>query len=332
MNYIIFDLEWNQSDDEEHSVRGLPFEIIEIGAVKYNEHMEQIGEFHELIRPSVYHHLHRITGRLIHMRMRDLRAGDRFTVVMGRFLTWCGKEERLFCTWGMMDLTELQRNMKYFGMAPLAQGPIPFLDVQKLYSIAYQEGKTRRALEYVIDALEIPKDIPFHRAFSDAYYTGKVLARIGTPELMRNLSYDVFHPPLNREGELKLQFDNYAKYISRQFDTKEDAFADPEVSSCKCYLCHRNLKKIVKWFTTNGRQYYCTAYCEKHGYLKGKIRVRRTDEGMTYIVKTTKLVSKEESDEIVQHEAHSRELRKLHRSNRGKRKRAQKDTALSQGL
>ncbi len=325
MNYIIFDLEWNQSDDEKNSVKALPFEIIEIGAVKYNERMEQTGEFHELIKPSVYHHLHHITGRLIHMRMKDLKAGGRFTEVMERFLTWCGEGERLFCTWGMMDLTELQRNMKYYDMPPLSQGPIPFLDVQKLYSIACQEGKVRRSLEYVIDALEIPKDIPFHRAFSDAYYTGKVLAKIGTPELMKNLSYDVFHPPLNREGELKLQFDNYAKYISRQFASKEEAFEDPEVVSCKCYLCRRNLKKTVKWFTSNGRQYYCVAYCEIHGYLKGKIRVRRTDDGMTYIVKTTKLISQEESEEIRQHELHSRELRRVHRTNREKKKRKQKE-------
>ena len=35
MNYIVFDLEWNQSPNgKEDSVEHLPFEIIEIGAVK----------------------------------------------------------------------------------------------------------------------------------------------------------------------------------------------------------------------------------------------------------------------------------------------------------
>ena len=34
MNYIIVDLEWNQSDDgEEPKVKEIPFEIIDIGAV-----------------------------------------------------------------------------------------------------------------------------------------------------------------------------------------------------------------------------------------------------------------------------------------------------------
>ena len=37
MNYIVFDLEWNQSaEGKECSVEHMPFEIIEIGAVKLN--------------------------------------------------------------------------------------------------------------------------------------------------------------------------------------------------------------------------------------------------------------------------------------------------------
>lgn len=38
MNYIVFDLEWNQSPGGKRwSNSRLPFEIIEIGAVKLNE-------------------------------------------------------------------------------------------------------------------------------------------------------------------------------------------------------------------------------------------------------------------------------------------------------
>ena len=38
MNYIVFDLEWNQSPEgKDSSVEGFPFEIIEIGAVKVED-------------------------------------------------------------------------------------------------------------------------------------------------------------------------------------------------------------------------------------------------------------------------------------------------------
>ena len=50
MNYIVFDLEWNQSPNgKEDSVEHLPFEIIESGAVKLNGNFEETGAFHKLI-------------------------------------------------------------------------------------------------------------------------------------------------------------------------------------------------------------------------------------------------------------------------------------------
>ena len=43
MNYIVFDLEWNQSPGgKKYSNSRLPFEIIEIGAVKLNEKFDVI--------------------------------------------------------------------------------------------------------------------------------------------------------------------------------------------------------------------------------------------------------------------------------------------------
>lgn len=316
MNYIILDLEWNQSNTgEEQEAERLPFEIIEIGAIKANDECVMISEFSELIKPQVYGEMHHITSQLIHMQMQELERGNPFADVTERFLEWCG-EDYIFCTWGSVDLTELQRNMKFYKMTPLSDGPIAYLDIQKLFSITYEDRKSRRALEYAIDFLEIEKDIPFHRAFSDAYYTAKVFAKILEKDkaVLKNLSYDVFNPPKKREDEIKTEFDSYMKYISRQFDTKTDAFADKEVSSSKCYLCHRNLRKKIKWFSVNGRHYYCVAYCDRHGYLKGKIRVRKTDEGKVYIVKTTKFITKEEVDAIAARRGHARELRKRRRN------------------
>lgn len=318
MDYIVLDLEWNQSNTgKEEEVLKLPFEIIEIGAVRCCGGRVQPDQFHELIRPQVYREMHHITGQLIHMDMKELEQGRPFPEVMERFLEWCGEEEYMFCTWGPLDLTELQRNMKFYGMKTLADGPLPFLDVQKLFSIAFEDRKARRALEYAIDYLGIVKDIPFHRALSDAYYTARVLERIEDEKVFDHVSYDLFNPPCSREDEVKTQFDTYMKYISRKFADKEDAFADKEVVSSKCYLCHRNLRKKIQWFSVNGRHYYCVAYCEKHGYLKGKIRVRKSDDGMIYIVKTTKFITREEADKIAERKVHARELRKRRRNKDG---------------
>lgn len=320
MNYIVLDLEWNQSNNgPEEETAELLFEVIEIGAVKLNDAGVMISEFSQLVKPEVYHEMHQITSKLIHLQMKELERGKPFTEVAEAFLDWCGSEEYMFCTWGSLDLTELQRNMKFYKMTPLSDGPIPFLDVQKLFSLAFEDGKSRRALEYAVDIMELEKDIPFHRAFSDAYYTAKLFNLIVEQHrsVLKNVSYDVFHPPLTREQEIKIQFDNYAKYISREFDNKTQAFADREVSSSKCYLCHRNLRKKLKWFSPNGRHYYCLAYCEKHGYLKGKIRIRRSDSGKIYVVKTTKLISDDEAAKIRERSLHAKEMRKKHSQKQG---------------
>ena len=301
MKYIVLDLEWNQGNiGTEQVMPGLPFEIIEIGAIQLNEQFVMVAEFHELVKPMVYHEMHYITSKLIHMQMQELERGRPFPEVAERFAAWCGEEETRFCTWGGADLTELQRNLNHYDLPPLSDGPIAFLDVQKLFAIAYEDSKTRRALEYAVDYLGIEKDIPFHRAFSDAYYTAKVFAHLAeeNPKLLENVSFDVYHVPKSRDQEIKIQFDTYAKYISRGFSGKRQAMTDREVTSSKCYLCHRNLRKKIRWFTPNGRNYYCLAYCEKHGYLKGKIRLRKTDEHLYYVVKTTKLISEEAAQEL----------------------------------
>ena len=46
MDYVVFDLEWNQGNTgKEGEAKGIPFEIIEIGAVKLNADFEMTGQF-----------------------------------------------------------------------------------------------------------------------------------------------------------------------------------------------------------------------------------------------------------------------------------------------
>ena len=319
MNYIVFDLEWNQSNSGlEPEVKELPFEIIEIGAVKLNSEMKFIGEFSQLIKPEVYQEMHYITKKLIHLQMTELQQGRPFPIVLGEFLEWCG-EDSIFCTWGPLDLVELQRNMRFYQLSSLSDKPFKFYDVQKLFSIAYEDSKTRRSLEYAIDFLKINKDIPFHRAFSDAYYAGKILNKIKVLDceqnenVLHNFSYDVFNLPKKKSDEIHIVFDNYAKYISRTFDDKSDLLLDKTVMSTKCYLCNKNNKRVVKWFTPNGKHYYCISNCDEHGYMKSKIRVRKSEDEKLYVVKTMKYISSEEVDSIIMKQEKAKEIRRKRR-------------------
>lgn len=300
MNYIVLDLEWNQSSTKADE-KEIPFEIIEIGAVKLDENRQIVSEFQKLVKPQIYHKMHQYTGELVHLKMRELRKGDPFPVAMQQFLKWCGSDYQ-FVTWGPLDLTELQRNMQYYQLAPLSNGPFSFYDAQKLFYLHYEDNsdhiKTMRSLEYAIDYLNIEKDIPFHRALSDAYYTARVLQTFTNTDVFQNVSYDTFHVPSTRAQEIHHTFATYQKYISRAFEDKATAMADHEVQSSKCYLCHKNLRKKIKWFTNNGKNYFCVASCDVHGYIKYKARIRPTSSGEVYVVKTSRIISSNELDEI----------------------------------
>lgn len=313
MNYIVLDLEWNQaSNGNDRRSRQLAFEIIEIGAVKLNNHMEIVDTFHELIHPQVYGEMHWATEKLIQIHMSELKKGRLFPDVMRDFLAWCGPEH-MFGTWGPMDLTELQRNMVFFGMEPLGDGPVRFYDIQKLFSLAYEDGKSRKSLEYAVDFLGLLREGPFHRALSDAWYTALVMQRIKDPAALQKVSFDTFTLPKDHKSEIHVVFDNYEKYISRAFADKEELMADKEVIATRCYLCHRNLRRKIKWFSWNGKQYFSLSFCDKHGYMKGKIRIRKAENDMVYAVKTTKFVSEEGAAAIQLKKERVRELRRQHR-------------------
>lgn len=297
MNYIVFDLEWNQSNSGlEEEIKDIPFEIIEIGAVKLDENFQIKDRFQRLIKPKIYHEMHYVTKNLIHIKMEELENEKYFPEVMEDFLDWCG-EDYIFCTWGPIDLTELQKNMKFYQMPLLADGPIKFYDVQKLFSIGFEDKKTRRALEHAVDVLQIEKDIPFHRAFSDAYYTAKVLSRVDAP-VLNNYSFDVFVAPKSKKEEVKIIFDNYMKHISRGFHDKAEVLSDREIMSVKCYICKKNVKRKVKWFSLNGKHYYSAGCCDVHGYIKAKVRMRKSEDKKVYAIKTLKFISEDELNAI----------------------------------
>ena len=123
----------------------------------------------------------------------------------------------------------------------------------------------------------------------------------------------LFALPENHRSEVHVVFDNYAKYISRPFPDKEALMADKEVLSTRCYLCHHNLRKKVRWFSPNGKHYYSLSWCDKHGWMKGKIRVKKAEDDMVYAVKTTKLVGEKEVAALMERKDHIRQLRKEHR-------------------
>ncbi len=299
MNYIILDLEWNQCPyGKARENEKLPFEIIEFGAVKMNEKKEIIDTFHQLVRPVVYRKIHFRTREVIAVSMEELeKDGILFPKAAEAFFRWCGKDAR-FCTWGTLDLTELQRNLDFYYLDGLLSGPLIYEDVQKLFAITYEDRKERRSLEYAVDFLKLEADGEFHQALDDAVYTARILSTIPDDIILENFSIDTYRTPQSKEEQILIRYKTYEKFISREFATKELAMEDREITAVRCFVCHKNAKRRVKWFSDNGRNHFAVGYCPEHGYIKSKARLRKAVSGRVFVIKTTKMISEADAEKI----------------------------------
>lgn len=298
MNYIILDLEWNQCPNgKKNENPKLPFEIIEIGAVKLNEKLEIIGRFHRLVRPKVYKEIHFMTKQIVNLTMKDLQKGVPFPKACREFLKWCGADI-IFGTWGSLDLYELQRNMEFYGWNDEFHGPVKYYDIQKFYSLLYEDGKARSSLKMAVEQLNIHEDIEYHSALNDAIYTAYVFQKMDFENVRANYSIDCYYVPQSKKDAVYAVFDTYSKYVSEGFAHREEMLSDREVVSTSCYKCGKRCRKKIRWFSGNSKTYYSLAYCNEHGYLKGKIRIRQTEHNEYYTIKTLKLVDEEGAQSI----------------------------------
>ncbi len=169
-------------------------------------------------------------------------------------LEWCGEEYRFF-TWGDQDVMELQRNMKYYNLLKLMPGPVHYYDVQKLFSIKFEDGISRRSLEYATDYLQLPKNRDFHRALADASYTARILLEIDEACMIRHPSLDVYQNPKSRDSEIYISYTDHDKFVSREFVSKERLMKDRTMVSTMCPICRCPAKRKIRSFSTNISRY-----------------------------------------------------------------------------
>jgi inhibitor of KinA sporulation pathway (predicted exonuclease) len=308
-HYIVMDLEWNQNPScHPTESDALTFEVIEIGAVKLSEHLEIESEFERLIRPCVYRKMNWRIAEVTHLTMKELMAGGvGFQQAMKEFLAWCG-DDAIFCTWGDMDLTELQRNIVYHGMDLPFPVPFLFYDLQKIYGMIRGGNHPAESLDHACEALGIHSDRPFHRAEDDAWYTARVMQEMGFASRSAYFSVDYFTLP---EGEdiFDFTFPDFKETITHAYAGREEALADRSLTRICCPRCGRALRKKIRWFTANQKYYYCLAVCPDHGYVCGKIRFKKAETGGVFAIRETRLTDETGVDEIAGRKEYQRKKR-----------------------
>ncbi|MGL5381716.1 exonuclease domain-containing protein, partial [Clostridium sp.] len=167
MNYIIFDLEFNQlhPDHKENKTDEnikLPFEIIQIGAFKMNENFKVVSTFNALIKPELYKVIHPYVQDLTKLSEEDLIKCKSFPSVYKDFLSFLGKSPCVFCVWGKSDIKELIRNIKFYNL-DFSSLPTKYIDIQSHASKHFKMQKGMKiGLKTAVEQLGLEIKSDFH--------------------------------------------------------------------------------------------------------------------------------------------------------------------------
>ena len=73
-------------------------------------------------------------------------------------------------------------------------------------------------------------------------------------------------------------------------------------------------ERKIRWFSDNSKTYFCLAKCDEHGWLKGKIRLKKSDEEKFFVIKTLKLTDQTGADSIKKRQIDIRQKRRAKRA------------------
>ncbi len=169
MNYIIFDMEWNQPSSAKEKnpdlVRG---EIIQIGFFVLNQNFDILHNEDMLIKPICYKSINQYVGLLTGISQKMLNNGITFEAALRKMAQFFDENTLLF-TWGDDDIPILNENMRFHKIEDVTL-PKHF-NLQRFYSIQTNAETRQTALKTAAEHFGIEADIQAHDALNDAYLT-----------------------------------------------------------------------------------------------------------------------------------------------------------------
>lgn len=278
MNYVIFDLEWNRFT-RAVKVR-CPDEIIQIGAVKYNENMEFLGSFKRYIKPVLYKKMEPTVEKLTGLSISLLKKeGIDFSDALRDFCEFIGHDAVLM-SWGSQDADILRKNCSYFCPGVSLSFLSKFVDVQRYVTHMLSEnGNNQIGVKNAADKLSIPyEEQKLHDALVDADISGKVFVRIFNAEKIKKYIVDASKKTIS--------------FKDVPITDLNSKLIDKSVFKIRCPECGRPIRKRRGW-TLNGskfvscqvcrrcnRRYFCSVEILKSygNVIKYKKKIKHIDE------------------------------------------------------
>jgi len=269
MEYVILDLEWNSS----YSKKAKHFisEIIEFGAVKFNDTFEVIDTFSMLVIPQVGKKLSGKIKELTNISNEELATGGAtYTHVLSRFKKFLG--DSMLLTWGTSDILALMENTDYYEKNNYLDYIILYCDLQRYCAKALGVYNPGRQLGLAMAAQLADVDIADmvqHRALQDAMISMMVFKKLFDKEKLPEY--------IETSGSL---YDRMV-FVPYYLTDMDDPRINKSEFSFVCDECRTKLTEEQPW-TKRNRSFVALLRCDACGRrFKGKVKFKINYEGMS---------------------------------------------------
>lgn len=229
MHYIVFDLEFNQWYKSKEDVKPLsnpkcPFEIIQIGALKLDENLNEVSSLDIFIKPELYTELNPLVEELTGIKIETLNNSKPFKEVYNTLSDFITPDD-ILVVWGVCDVKELFRNILYHNL-DLSLISNKYINIQSYASKYLKCTKgVNIGLSKAIHRLEIPIKDEFHNAFNDAYYTAEIFKKLYNNNISTQLYSFNKRPSTNNTQKTAVDINALTKQFEKMFNremTKEE--------------------------------------------------------------------------------------------------------------
>ncbi|MCR8642511.1 exonuclease domain-containing protein [Paenibacillus sp. N1-5-1-14] len=174
MDYIVLDIEFNGRKFASDK----PMEVIEIGAVRLNDQLEEIDTFSALIKPVYFAKLNKFIRDKTGIVQEEIDQAEGFKPVVTEFLAWLQKRsDYLLLTWGKEDVKRIVFDTRMHEMDDSYWMAMQSLDLLKGY-IKVKKHTNDISVESALHELGIETDGVTHRAFEDARSTAQIFKAV----------------------------------------------------------------------------------------------------------------------------------------------------------
>lgn len=257
MNYIIMDLEWNNTYCKKK--KGFMNEIIEIGAVKLSSDLKVVDTFSVFIKAQLGKKLHARVKELTNITNDDISSGTPFSQAMAKFRKWVGNEENIILTWGDTDIRVMIENFRYFNGISFIPFLSNYVNLQK-YAQAFMNISKAEQIGLAAAAEKLglsPERYTLHRALDDSRLTADLFKRIFNKQMLD--SYTLV---------CDTSFYSKITFKPKAIVDINSPLIDKSKMKCLCDVCGASCERISDWRLTN-QSFRAIFLCKK---CKRKIR------------------------------------------------------------